>query len=146
MQTWKKVTCGLLAVLAAAGIGLMPVYAAEDAETTDPVATTTYTEPVETAAPTTVPTEAPVETTAPTVPEETVPAETVPEETVPEETVAAVVVEEEKTFDTVPLYFQDDYPDTMYGSGTVKSDGCSVTALAMVASYLTDHELSLIHI
>lgn len=154
MQTWKKVTCSLLAALAVASIALLPVYAAEDTQSTEPVQTTsatTYTEPtVPTTAAATAPTEAPVETTAPTVPEttapaetapaETLPEETVPEETVPEETVAAVVVEEEKTFDTVPLYFQDNYPDVMYGSGTVKSDGCSVTALAMVASYLTDHE------
>lgn len=140
MQTWKKVACGLLAALAVASVALLPVYAAEDTEPTEPVQKTsasTYTEMTES---TTAPTEAPVETVVPTEPQETVPEETTPEETVPEETVAAVVVEEEKTFDTVPLYFQDDYPDTMYGPGTVKSDGCSVTALAMVASYLTDHE------
>lgn len=149
VRNWMKIACGALALLVMANIPMLPVWAAEDTEPTTPVQTTsatTYTEPtVPTTAATTAPTETTAETTVPTepeatVPEETVPAETAPEETVPEETVAAVVVEEEKTFDTVPLYFQDDYPDTMYGSGTVKSDGCSVTALAMVASYLTDHE------
>jgi len=39
----------------------------------------------------------------------------------------------------VPLYFQTDYPETMYGAGSVASSGCSVTALSMVASYLTGH-------
>ena len=40
----------------------------------------------------------------------------------------------------VPLYFQDDYPDTPFGGGTVASGGCGITCLAMVASYLTDTE------
>ena len=40
----------------------------------------------------------------------------------------------------VPLYFQTDYTQTMFGSGSVATSGCSVTALAMVATYLTGHE------
>ena len=28
----------------------------------------------------------------------------------------------------------------MYGSGTIATSGCSIVSLAMVASYLTDHE------
>lgn len=40
----------------------------------------------------------------------------------------------------VPLYFQNDYPNTRYAGGTVATSGCSVTSLAMVASYMTDHE------
>lgn len=59
------------------------------------------------------------------------PAETVPEETQPEEP---------ETIDEVPLYFQTDYPDEMYGSGTIATSGCGITSLAMVATYLTDHE------
>ena len=39
----------------------------------------------------------------------------------------------------VPLYFQNDYPNVRYAGGTVATSGCSVTSLAMVASYLTDH-------
>lgn len=39
----------------------------------------------------------------------------------------------------VPLYFQNQYPDVRYGSGTVATSGCSITSLAMVASYMTDH-------
>lgn len=39
----------------------------------------------------------------------------------------------------VPLYFQNQYPDVRYGSGSVATSGCSITSLAMVASYMTDH-------
>ena len=39
----------------------------------------------------------------------------------------------------VPQYYQTDYPDMRYGNGTVATSGCSVTCLAMVASYMTDH-------
>ena len=46
----------------------------------------------------------------------------------------------ETVFTEVPLYFQTDYPETMFGTGSVATSGCSITALAMVATYLTDHE------
>ena len=46
----------------------------------------------------------------------------------------------ESGYKSVPRYFQTDYPDNMYGSGTIASSGCSVTCLAMVATYLTGHE------
>ena len=39
----------------------------------------------------------------------------------------------------VPLFFQTDYPDVRYGSGTVATSGCGITALAMVATYMTGH-------
>lgn len=39
----------------------------------------------------------------------------------------------------IPLYLQTDYPNTRYGSGTIKTSGCSVVSLAMVATYLTGH-------
>lgn len=41
---------------------------------------------------------------------------------------------------SIPLYFQNDYPDILYGSGTVETSGCSITSLAMVATYLTGYE------
>ena len=41
---------------------------------------------------------------------------------------------------SVPLYFQTDYPDNLYGGGSIANNGCSVTCLAMVATYLTGHE------
>lgn len=40
---------------------------------------------------------------------------------------------------SVPLYFQTDYPDQRFGSGTVATSGCGITSLAMVASYMTSH-------
>lgn len=43
------------------------------------------------------------------------------------------------TFYEVPEYYQTDYPNTMFGNGTIASSGCSITALAMVATYLTEH-------
>lgn len=39
----------------------------------------------------------------------------------------------------IPLYFQTDYPDARYGSGTVAASGCGITCLAMVATYMTGH-------
>lgn len=39
----------------------------------------------------------------------------------------------------VPLYFQTDYPDTLYGDGTVATEGCGITCLAMVATAMTGH-------
>ena len=38
-----------------------------------------------------------------------------------------------------PLYFQTDYPNVRFGSGTIASSGCSITSVAMVATYLTGH-------
>ena len=95
---------------------------------------------------------------AETMPEETVPAEAEVAETVaPEVTVPEKTEQDEDTevtlipsleelpeapsgYDKVPLYFQTDYPNRMFGSGTVANNGCSVTCLAMVATYLTGHE------
>lgn len=39
----------------------------------------------------------------------------------------------------LPIFYQNDYPNDRFGSGTIANNGCSVTALAMVASYLTGH-------
>lgn len=72
----------------------------------------------------------------------TVPATTeVIPETIPELLGAAVPETEppEITFDTVPQYFQTDYPYIKYGDGTIATSGCGLTSLAMVATYLTDH-------
>lgn len=130
----------VLAVLLMISMTGFPAAAAElDAPAIAPetVETTPVTEE-------TLPSESQTEET--TVPEDTLPAETVPEETVPAQTVSETeeipeeMAPELKTYDTVPLYFQNDYPDTMFGSGTVESSGCSITSLAMVATYLTGHE------
>ena len=75
-------------------------------------------------------------TQAPTEPPETTepPVETTEPETVPPETVPPKF-----TIDQVPQYFQTDYPDVRYGYDTLDKSGCNMTALAMVATYMTDH-------
>lgn len=40
----------------------------------------------------------------------------------------------------MPLYFQTDYPNNRYGSGTIATNGCGITSLAMVATCMTGHE------
>jgi len=44
------------------------------------------------------------------------------------------------TIDTVPRYYQTDYPYIKFGNGTIATSGCSITCLAMVATYLTEQE------
>ncbi len=43
-------------------------------------------------------------------------------------------------FPKAPLYFQQDYPDTMYGNYPLVRYGCGVTTMAMLVSYMTDDE------
>lgn len=79
-----------------------------------------------------------------TVPQETeggVPA-TETEPTAPEATEVPVIEDPNapKGHNGVPLYFQTDYPNDIYGVGTIASNGCSAACLAMVATYLTGHE------
>lgn len=69
------------------------------------------------------------ETTEATVPPETTVPQTLPPETEPPKI----------TMDAVPQYYQNDYPGELYLTGTVATSGSSMTALAMVATYLTDH-------
>lgn len=45
-------------------------------------------------------------------------------------------------FPEVPLYLQQDYSGTMYGTYKITTNGCGITTLAMIASYLTDDELT----
>ena len=88
----------------------------QDSETSDPQETYHLE--------TTCPTDTEVyleETTAPTEPKE--------------ESLA-----EPKGHNGVPLYFQTDYPNDVYGEGTVANNGCSAACLAMLATYLTGHE------
>ena len=42
----------------------------------------------------------------------------------------------------VPLYFQQDYPDTMYGNYSLKTYGCGITTMAMLASYMKDEPMT----
>jgi len=48
--------------------------------------------------------------------------------------------QKQQEYVSVPLYFQTDYPDVLYGAGTIETSGCSITSIAMVASYLTGYE------
>ena len=48
---------------------------------------------------------------------------------------------DKELFNKVPTYSQNDYPNTPYGNGTIKSSGCGITSLAMVASYLLNDEI-----
>ena len=85
-----------------------------------------------------------------TVSEETVPDETIAEENVPdervseeinsEETVSDEIVSEEENERFFPDYTLDEYADVMYGTGTIKDNGCSVCCMAVVATYLTGHQ------
>lgn len=43
-------------------------------------------------------------------------------------------------FPVAPLYFQQDYPDTMYGNYSLRTYGCGVTTMSMLVSYMTDNE------
>lgn len=80
-----------------------------------------------------------MEETEATEPTETQTIVTEPEETEPEVTEFVYV----EKFEEVPHYFQTDYPDTPYGrfGDTVATDGCGITSLAMVLSYLLDEEI-----
>lgn len=87
----------------------------------------------------TAPVTQPVETTIATEPE----TEPATEETLPpEETTLPTVPETEPpkvTIDAVPQFYQNDYPDDRYDKGTIADSGSGMTALAMVASFMTDH-------
>ena len=160
----KKIISFLLALLLMAvtvvnisAVSAAEEYPAEPAEDTAVAETTAATIPTESVPAETVP--------AQTTPAETIPAETMAEEQIPETTLPAEPVPEETAvaepaaesdvtlipsleelpeskagYRSVPLYFQTDYPDDMYGSGSIANNGCSVTCLAMVSTYLTGHE------
>lgn len=62
------------------------------------------------------------------------------EQTMVSEEIALGEGDNSATYHEIPLNFQTDYPETMFGTGSVATSGCSITALAMVATYMTDHE------
>ena len=142
MHCWKKMLSVLLAVFMVLHIVALPVSALDTQTAETQTVSAEETIPAETVVQVTEQTEeihaetaavnvetTPVETTAPAAEAETVPAETTEE-----------TAEEKTEYDTVPLYYQTDYPDILYGSGTIATSGCSITCLAMVATYLTVHE------
>ena len=72
-------------------------------------------------------------TEAPTEPTETLPPETVPETTAPERP-------DRIHYDAVPNFYETDYPEIRYGTGSFAENGSGITSVAMVASYLTGYE------
>ena len=121
MERLKKTICLLTIVCLVSGLLVLPANASED-----PLAVKDFAQ-----------FGAAEELTEETEPEETEPEETEPEETEPEETQPEEDTEAEREF---PQYFQTDYPHVRFGSGTVANNGCSITSLAMVATYMTGHE------
>ena len=117
----------LLLILALCLSAVVPSLCAIATETETPEATE-QTLPLETepAQEETLPTEQ----TEPAPTEETVPMDTLPQ--VPEQEVPAHSIQ-------IPQFFQTDYPDVLYSYGTIADDGCGITCLAMVATYLTGH-------
>lgn len=65
--------------------------------------------------------------------ETTLPPESEEAQPLPVETISVNTV-----IDTVPRYYQTDYPYIKFGNGTIATSGCSITCLSMVATYLTD--------
>lgn len=45
-------------------------------------------------------------------------------------------------FPEIPLYLQQDYPGVMFGGFQLRTNGCGITTMAMVASYLSDELLT----
>ena len=132
MRKFQKLLCILLVVLLIQGCGTSAnAVTMETAETQQ--STLIETVPQET-----VLVEEDVQVFASEDPEEVPGVEVISEVSVkeaPEE-----ILPERATYNTVPLYFQTDYPNTMYAGGTIAKNGCSIVSLAMVATYLTGHE------
>lgn len=128
MHHFRKTVCTILALLLLMQIVLLPV-SAEEVLTEDPevIKYAQEEELVEAVADEIFETE---ELSEETFCEEVIAEEILteeigeafPEETLSEETVPA---QTRMVYETVPLYFQTDYPNTSYGSGTVATSGCS---------------------
>ena len=130
MKRTKKILILLAAIGAMCGIvaGFLPMFrdafTVETARTVSLPAQTVYYAPLE-----------PEETTeaaAEPLPTETLPVETIPE-TEPE-------TPERTHYETVPNYYETDYPDIRYGTGSFADYGSGITSVAMVASFLTGYE------
>lgn len=52
----------------------------------------------------------------------------------------AETIPEKVKIEKIPRYYQTDYPYIMFGNNTIATSGCSITCLAMVATYLLDQE------
>lgn len=142
LKKQMRCLCLLLAVLLVAAVIPYPQASASELMETVPAEEVAVTETTGATEAETIPTEETVPQQIETVPEtipsqEEIPDE-IPVETIPSlEDLAQMPVWE--GYAEVPLYFQTDYPNNLYGGGTIANNGCSVTCLAMVASYLTGH-------
>ena len=130
-----RLLCGLLTALTLMITAAAPARAADDISVLDESAAMGASYDTETL---------PEEESEPEALMDTVPPETPDEETTPDETESAETKAHAGDWTEVythefPLYSQLDYPNKRYGSGTVATSGCSITSLAMVASYLTGH-------
>ena len=138
MKQKLKIVCAVLAAMVIVSCHVFPTWAMEAVGETGSVVVeeTTLVETVEaTEAAETVPAENA---------QETVPVETAePAESTAAEELPAAGAEEQAEAPAasieVPLFYQTDYPDTLYSKGTIETDGCSITSLAMVATYMTGH-------
>lgn len=45
-------------------------------------------------------------------------------------------------YPSAPLYLQQDYPNTRYGAYPIVTHGCGITTMAMLATYMSDTELT----
>lgn len=148
----KRIIALFVALCTLMSMTVMPAYAADD-----PLAKKNYEQfgsaATETTTPSTAPTEPETQPTEETAAPETEESEDTGDvlESLLEKLRAAYAptegAEEEnqdpdapKGHNGIPLYFQTDYPDEVYGEGTVASNGCSAACLAMLATYLTGHE------
>lgn len=137
MNRAKKILILLAAVGAMCGMvsGLLPVFreafSVEPVRTESPPTETVYYAPLE-----------PVETTIPVTELPTVPPATETAATEPAQTEAETVpAENDRThYDTVPNFYETDYPDIRYGLGSFTDYGSGITSVAMVATYLTGYE------
>lgn len=142
LKKQMRCLCLLLAVLLVAAVIPYPQASASELMETVPAEEVAVTETTGATEAETIPTEETVPQQIETVPEtipsqEDIPDE-IPVETIPSlEDLAQMPVWE--GYAEVPLYFQTDYPNNLYGGGTIANNGCSITCLAMVANYLTGH-------
>lgn len=137
MKVFQRMMAMTLALMLFASSSCLSVLGAETEPGSSETASVTQEETTEAA--TTPEISEPAETTEATeLPVEETGTASLPEE--PEATPTEEPVEEPGTTVDMPDYVQEDYPETAFGSGTVADCGSSVTALAMVSSYLTGYD------
>lgn len=146
MRFGKKLLA-FLCVFALLSSYILPACADEDgnrvydaaAYSEETMEATEETTPETTQEETTEATEPTAATTEATEPKQTEPTPTEPKTTELAASQTSTQKTKVKKVNGFPLYSQLDYPNKRFGSGTVATSGCSITSLAMVATYLTGH-------